>query len=111
MVFLYDELNRPFQTDRVLFVNSTPTVRQADVADGAIALGKENLTPADELARSGIAGVNIGEDLRLSFISFGFKHGLPAEADMVLDVRFLPKPFSLRELAGKVKEVMGEEAA
>ena len=26
-------------------------------------------------------------------------------------IHFLPKPFSLKDLAGKVKEVMGEEAA
>jgi UPF0042 nucleotide-binding protein len=31
-------------------------------------------------------------------ISFGFKHGLPMDADMVLDVRFLPNPFYVEEL-------------
>jgi UPF0042 nucleotide-binding protein len=31
-------------------------------------------------------------------ISFGFKHGLPMDADMVLDVRFLPNPFYIDEL-------------
>lgn len=30
--------------------------------------------------------------LRISLVSFGFKHGLPADADLVLDVRFLPNP-------------------
>ena len=30
--------------------------------------------------------------------SFGFKHGLPMEADLVLDVRFLPNPFYVSEL-------------
>jgi len=32
-------------------------------------------------------------------LSFGFKHGLPAEADIVLDVRFLPNPFFVPELS------------
>ena len=41
---LYDELNRPFQTDQVLFVNSIDTVRSSDVADGAEDIGKGNLT-------------------------------------------------------------------
>lgn len=30
--------------------------------------------------------------------SFGFKHGLPMDSDMVLDVRFLPNPFYVEEL-------------
>jgi len=32
------------------------------------------------------------EQLAVTLLSFGFKHGLPAEADIVLDVRFLPQP-------------------
>ena len=28
----------------------------------------------------------------LSLVSFGYKYGLPDEADMVLDARFLPNP-------------------
>ncbi len=31
-------------------------------------------------------------------ISFGFKHGIPMESDLVLDVRFLPNPFYVAEL-------------
>lgn len=41
--------------------------------------------------------------------SFGFKHGMPQEADWVLDVRFLPNPFyvpSLKELTGKNKKIV-----
>jgi len=34
-------------------------------------------------------------------MSFGFKHGLPLEADLVLDVRFLPNPFYIEELRPK----------
>ena len=30
--------------------------------------------------------------------SFGFKHGLPLDSDLVLDVRFLPNPFYIEEL-------------
>ena len=36
--------------------------------------------------------------LRISLVSFGFKHGLPADADMVFDVRFLPNPYFEGEL-------------
>jgi len=38
----------------------------------------------------------VGTTLRL--VSFGFKHGLPADADLVLDARFLPNPFYIQEL-------------
>lgn len=41
--------------------------------------------------------------LRLHIISFGFKYGVPAEADMVFDLRFLPNPYfvpDLRPLSG-----------
>jgi UPF0042 nucleotide-binding protein len=50
-----------------------------------------------------------GSDLfKLNVISFGFKHGIPLEADLVFDVRFLPNPFYIPELrtkTGNDKEV------
>src|SRR5262249_9377765 len=57
----YDELSRGFQTDQVLFVNTTPTARATDVADGATGLGpgKGNLTPGDTQAIPGVGGVTI----------------------------------------------------
>ena len=36
--------------------------------------------------------------LSISVMSFGFKYGVPSNADMVLDVRFLPNPFFVPEL-------------
>ena len=44
----------------------------------------------------------------VTFQSFGFKHGVPLDADMVIDVRFLPNPFYdplLRDKTGNQKEV------
>jgi UPF0042 nucleotide-binding protein len=41
--------------------------------------------------------------MQLSLVSFGFKHGIPLDVDMVWDVRFLPNPHweeQLRELSG-----------
>lgn len=37
-------------------------------------------------------------NLMVSIVSFGFKHGIPADADLVFDVRFLPNPFYIEEL-------------
>lgn len=50
--------------------------------------------------QEGVMSVNV--------LSFGFKFGMPLDADMVLDVRFLPNPFyieSLRKKSGAVPEV------
>ena len=47
--------------------------------------------------------VSVSERLQVSVESFGFKHGLPLDADVVMDVRFLPNPHwdeNLRPLSG-----------
>ncbi len=44
----------------------------------------------------------------LSLVSFGYKYGIPTDADLVFDVRFLPNPHfvpELREFTGQDKEV------
>ena len=41
---------------------------------------------------------NISDNLIISIVSFGFKHGIPLDADLVFDVRFLPNPFYVEEL-------------
>lgn len=43
---------------------------------------------------------NADNALKISCISFGFKHGTPKEADLVFDVRCLPNPFYIPELKG-----------
>ena len=46
--------------------------------------------------------------LRVNLLSFGFKYGIPAEADFVFDMRFLANPYfdeNLREKSGKDKAV------
>jgi UPF0042 nucleotide-binding protein len=57
-------------------------------------------------------------DLRATVVSFGFKYGLPIDADLVVDVRFLPNPHwipELRELTGEdqpvVDYVLSQESA
>ncbi|MCH5342280.1 MAG: RNase adapter RapZ [Acetatifactor sp.] len=46
--------------------------------------------------------------LMVTVMSFGFKHGIPVDADLVFDVRFLPNPFyidQLKKKTGNDKEV------
>jgi UPF0042 nucleotide-binding protein len=56
--------------------------------------------------------------LKVTVISFGFKYGIPVDADFVADMRFLPNPFwvpDLRPLTGRDAEVssyvLGQEGA
>ncbi len=49
-----------------------------------------------------------GGRMVVTALSFGFKHGIPTDADLVFDVRFLPNPYydeKLRPLTGNEKEV------
>lgn len=58
------------------------------------------------------------KNLMITVLSFGFKYGIPSDADLVFDVRFLPNPYyyeELRKYTGNEKEiqdfVMGYEVA
>ena len=65
-------------------------------------------------------GEKLIHEFRLVLFSFGFKHGVPIDANMVFDARFLPNPYwqeALRPLSGcddavagyVVNSVQGEE--
>ncbi len=65
-----------------------------------------------------LVGGSSGPRLRLAIMSFGFKYGVPLDADFVVDMRFLPNPYwvpELRQLTGvdgPVAEfVMAQEGA
>lgn len=48
------------------------------------------------------------KNMMITVLSFGFKYGIPADSDMVLDVRFLPNPYydvELRPKTGNDKEI------
>lgn len=49
---------------------------------------------------SRFGGESDGGDFTVNFLSFGYKHGVPLEADLVFDVRFLPNPFYIENLRG-----------
>ena len=41
---------------------------------------------------------NSSNSIMLTFMSFGFKYGIPGDADLVFDVRFLPNPYYIQDL-------------
>lgn len=47
------------------------------------------------------------ESMMITVLSFGFKYGVPSDADLVFDVRFIPNPFYISDL----KELTGNDVA
>lgn len=47
-------------------------------------------------------GTESSTQTRVTVLSFGYKYGLPMDADLVMDVRFLPNPFWIPELRDNV---------
>lgn len=69
-----------------------------------------NVHELREKVRSLFAEVSETPGLMVNVISFGYKHGIPLDADMVFDVRFLPNPHwveDLRPLNGTNRRVRG----
>jgi len=61
-----------------------------------------------KLVSSMYASAKVQKDLAVSFISFGFKYGVPQNVDLLFDVRFLPNPYFvplLKDLNGTNKKV------
>ncbi|MCE7010638.1 RNase adapter RapZ [Kibdelosporangium philippinense] len=82
----------------------TPLREEADLVLDTTSLSVHQLRAKIEDAFGG------AEDLqtRVTVLSFGYKYGLPMDADLVMDVRFLPNPFwipELREQTGLDSEV------
>lgn len=52
--------------------------------------------------------INKALNFSISFVSFGYRYGIPADIDIAIDIRFLPNPYyneNLRYLTGNDKEV------
>lgn len=77
-------------------------------SESDISIDTTTLTPRNlKLCLNKIFGHGEGSNFYIEVMSFGFKYGLPLDADIVLDVRFLPNPFYIPEL----KHLTGNDAA
>jgi UPF0042 nucleotide-binding protein len=65
-----------------------------------VIIDTSNLKPIQlrEELRNLFSQSNLTDGLSVTVYSFGFKHGAPLDADVVIDVRFLPNPFYIPEL-------------
>nr|WP_235456494.1 RNase adapter RapZ [Williamsia sp. Leaf354] len=74
----------------------------AESADLVVDTSTLSVTALREIVDNAFAQPS-ATDVRITLQSFGFKYGLPIDADLVADVRFLPNPYwipELRELDG-----------
>lgn len=68
-----------------------------DLADLVIDTSRTNVHQLRRIIGERVAERQAG-NMALNFTSFGFKHGLPHDADYVFDIRFLPNPYWENEL-------------
>ncbi|MDR3243007.1 MAG: RNase adapter RapZ [Clostridiales Family XIII bacterium] len=73
-------------------------------------INTSNLKPAEtnEKIRELFFAGEKADDFKINVVSFGFKYGMPAEADMVFDLRFISNPFyvsGLKHLTGNSETV------
>ena len=62
----------------------------------------------DKFIQKNFSEIEKPHKLQVTLVSFGYKYGLPLNADVILDVRFLPNPFFdpfLKPLSGNDPEV------
>ena len=93
---LSDRLRDGTVTEAVDFEKAllTPVKRAADYHINTTYMSKKQLR---ERVMS-LFMEDVTKSLTLTFMSFGFKFGIPLEADIVFDVRCLPNPFYIPEL-------------
>ncbi|MGM0471903.1 MAG: RNase adapter RapZ [Bacillota bacterium] len=77
-------------------------------ADKVIDTSQLSIKELQEELRSNYNQLDLEENINISLISFGFKYGMPLDADLMFDVRFLPNPYYvnyLRDLTGNDNQV------
>ncbi len=81
-----------------------------DVADRIIDTSQFNAHELRSFLKASFGAHSAATTLNVHVVSFGFKYGVPAEADLLFDVRFIPNPYfvdALRPLDGQHPEVRG----
>ena len=79
-------------------------IKIKELADKIIDTSNLNLSELKQRILELLDSRNEHHDMQLSILSFGYKYGLPADADLVWDVRFMPNPNykqNLREKTGR----------
>src|SRR5439155_3477625 len=83
--------------------------RIRELADVVIDTSEYSIHQVKALVRDRFRTHPRGGSLNINLVSFGYKHGVPLEADLLFDVRFLPNPHfvpGLRSLTGQDRRVV-----
>jgi UPF0042 nucleotide-binding protein len=72
--------------------------RLYEFSDIVIDTSEINIYELRDRLKATVPDVVEATTMRLNLISFGFKYGLPLDADLIIDVRFLPNPYWVEEL-------------
>ncbi len=99
----YEENRRPHPMGKESLSQSVKMERDLlkpirELADLVIDTTDMNVHDLRKRIIEGFQGEATNQDLKISVTSFGFKNGSPRDADLVLDVRFLPNPHWKEEL-------------
>jgi UPF0042 nucleotide-binding protein len=104
----YEENRRPHPIGLERLPDSITAEREylagiRDLADVVIDTTELNVHQLRDRLTDEFAGAEPARPMRVSITSFGYKHGVPRDVDLLFDVRFLPNPHwvpELRQLRG-----------
>jgi UPF0042 nucleotide-binding protein len=94
----FEETRRPHPLGRDLPVREGIRLERMllkpmrQIADAVIDTSRMNVHELREFVQIRFGGLKTRRSLLVSVVSFGYRHGVPPDADLVLDVRFLPNP-------------------
>lgn len=116
LVQRFESTRRPHPlqgSDRIVDGISRERIKLEDLRSSAdVVIDSTNLNVHQLEKRTGeIFSENSLKALRINLLSFGYKYGIPVDADLLLDCRFIPNPHwipELRPLTGLTQEVSSQ---
>ncbi len=103
----FEETRRPHPMGRDLPVREGIRLERMllkpmrQLADAVIDTSQMNVHELREFVQLRFGGVKARKAMLVSVVSFGYRHGVPNDADLVFDVRFLPNPNYVANLKNK----------
>jgi UPF0042 nucleotide-binding protein len=103
----FEETRRPHPLGRDLPVREGIRLERMllkpmrQLADAVIDTSRMNVHELRDFVQARFGGLETRRTLLISVVSFGFRFGVPHDADLVFDVRFLPNPNYVRRLRSK----------
>ncbi len=103
----FEETRRPHPLGRHLPVREVLRLERLllrpvrRLADAVIDTSRMNVHELREFVLGRFGGAKAHRSLLISVVSFGYRYGVPGEADLVFDVRFLPNPNYIPRLKNK----------